>query len=132
MSRFKRFWLKVTGKLPAWERTGDLIGHKPNFSIKCRMCRGRLGVRPIMLLRNSKLMISKIERGKETTKNHINRMNYKCPRCDWVTAFLIPDEPKYIEEIHAKRGGGTLYYPGIEEWAKDRYAKAKLESLGYM
>ena len=132
MNRFKKFLLRARGKLPAWERTGDLVGYSPNFSVRCRMCRGGFFIRPKMLLRNSKLMIAKVERKEEVSKHHINRMNYKCPRCDWVTAFLIPDESKYILEIQEKRGGDTLYYPGIEEWARDKYAKAKLETLGYL
>jgi hypothetical protein len=76
-------------------------------------------------------MIVKIEEEvKIPIRCHVNRLNYKCPECDWVTAFLVPDKAEYIEMLVEKRGG-TLYYPGIEEWSKDKVIKGKLAALGY-
>jgi len=126
-------WIFHTHK--AWERSSGIVGHRPTFKITCKMCRPWWWPWKIaMVLRNSNLMISVIDEqkeGKEPAKNYIHRLNYKCPLCDWVTAFLWVDTAEYIREIQKRRGGQTLYYPGIEEWMENKYAAQKLKELGY-
>lgn len=96
------------------------------------MCRPWWKLKVRMVLRNSKLMISKRkEEDGEEIKVHINRLNYKCPHCDWVTGFFWPDETEYIEKVFKLREETDVYYPGIEEWSKNKLIKEKLEALGY-
>lgn len=130
--KIKRFFKKVFGTLPAWERTDDMIGHKATFPVRCKMCRGKFGQRPKMILRNSNVLATKKQLNNKEIKQFVVRQNWKCPRCDWVCAFLILEDKEYVEHLLEKRGGVSIYYPGIEEWSKNRYAKKKLESLGYL
>lgn len=133
MKFFKNAIDRLLYRHSSWERSDDIVGHRPTFKIKCRMCRPWWRPKVEMLLRNSKLMISVREEAKvkEVAKVHVHRLNYKCPRCDWVTAFIKPDDTDYILEIQKRRGGQTLYYPGFEVWVQNKFAREKLESLGY-
>ena len=118
---------------PFWIRDPDLVGHKPTRTIRCKLCRPfwrPLGYR--MILRNSKVMISKRQEGEKEYKCHINRLNYKCPNCDNVIGFFWPDEAEYIKEVFKRRGDFDIYYPGIAKWsAEDKQVAERLKALGY-
>ncbi len=131
-NKLKEFWKTFRGMNLAWVKSDDIKGYRPTFKVKCKMCWGSWFRRPGMLLRNSSLMVSKHTFRNKKVKHCVCRMNYKCPRCDWVTAFLITGEKLYTQKIFELRGMNSLYYPGIEEWSENEYAKKKLEALGYM
>lgn len=121
---------------PAWARDNTTeVGHRPLFRVRCRMCRPWWWPwKRRMLLRNSSIMIAEVKESLAegvAPRNHVHRLNYKCPRCEWVTAFLVVDTEDYLQELYRRRGECALYYPGIEEWSRDRLAAAKLRSLGY-
>lgn len=131
-NKIKNLWKTFRGKGLAWEKSDDIKGYKPKFVVKCRMCRGKWFKRPAMLLRNSNLMVSKQTFRQKKVRHCVCRMNYKCPRCDWVIPFLITGTKEYTQKIFTLRGMQSLYYPGIEEWSENEYAKQKLKALGYM
>lgn len=138
--RLRELFKKLLARKPAWVRTNDMVGHRPTRVVRCHMCRRFLRRGYPMLLRNSKLMISKVSRTEKDLRGkklvhvdrcYINRMNYKCPRCEWVAGFFHPDTEEYINLIFKMRGC-DLFYPEMEEWALDKIAREKLEALGYM
>jgi hypothetical protein len=115
----------------AWEQTNDLIGFKPKFTPRCPMCRARPWPRREMVLRNSSLILSIQQEDGTEKKIPVIRYNYKCPWCEFVCAFIVPTTDEYLQKVLGWRGNKTHYFPGVEEWKKNRIIAEKLKSLGY-
>ena len=95
----KKLWMTFRGKNLAWVKSEDVKCSKSTFNIKCQMCRDKWYKRPAMLLRNSSVLVEKQTFRNKKVTHAVCRMNYKCPRCDWVTAFVITWDMKDIQNI---------------------------------
>jgi len=136
---------------PRWQETNDKVGFTPLFKIDCKMC----GY-PMMFVRHTKLALARkvikprwlIRQVNKALKFvsikfvimddkaqfcPVNRMAYKCPRCDWLATFLPPMRDSYFKYILHLRHDRPLYYPTIKEWkSEDELIKLKLEDMGYV
>ncbi len=132
-----------------WAPVHHKVGMEPTFPMTCKMC----GYEGTMFLRHSKMHLVKRDveakrwkipftKGKELrlfkplsnpSKVPAFRISYKCPECDWLATFVVPDEMEHFETILTLREGQVLYYPPLEDWkSEDELVKHKLETLGYV
>ena len=110
-----------------WERTDDIMGHRPLFHIGCRFCDDRK-----MVVRHSGIMdIPHAPIFGEG--NGANLMTYKCAECANVIRLYVVDTCEYLKEIRDKyRDGGVYYVPTDDEWSKeDKDIAKQLAALGY-
>jgi hypothetical protein len=65
--------------------------------------------------------------------NNINRMAYKCPKCDHLQTFNVPMPDDLWNHVLKLRNGDPLYYPNPKEWAEqDEMIREKLAAFGYV
>lgn len=129
-ARVKAFW-----KNKKWERTNDLAGYKPKFTLLCRFCKDG-GKRVPMVFRYCFLFTPEDKAGRVmySFEGSGAQIAYKCPKCGYHTRFNIIDYDDYIEKIWAKRvekNFGVLWYPSVDDWGKDEEIKRQLMGLGY-
>lgn len=108
-----------------WVRAENiLIGHEPTFEITCRNCDEPMALRYTAVVMEKMIMRS----GNEPA----NELAYKCPNCDLVERFIVPDKTDYMLSMLKARHGVDLYYPPVTVWASaSDKIRRKLESLGY-
>jgi hypothetical protein len=137
--------VKKTSKLtPAWERTNDVQGHKPKFTVMCGRCAQSLDSESKMQVRHSVLRLS-IDAQKEIyfkeyppeepwepdqkaldIEVDLNVMAYKCPHCAWFIKFYVQDDMEYIQDVFKKRGYQAKFIP---LWETDELSDEELKSV---
>ena len=139
--------------IEGWERTNDILGHKPKFDMLCVRCKVSFGKDTKMQVRHSGLRISQNAMVEMYNKEHppdkpweplpesfdpeinVHAMAYKCPYCAWFIRFQIPDTREYLQEIYKKRNYSQKFIPVWETDVIDEEEQKKieqqLESMGY-
>jgi hypothetical protein len=105
-----------------WERTDDVMGHRPKFRVWCQFCDSDMFIRFSYVFPEPDLMNGFVEPG--------NLIAFKCPKCGYHVRFNIIDDNEYIQKIHAARGSVGYYYP-ITELREVELIEKQLKALGY-
>lgn len=107
--------------LDKWERTNDVLGHRPKFKVKCRFCKVNMIQRYSVVFPKPNALHGFTVAG--------NQIAFKCPKCGYHIRFNIPDDKEYIEKIHRIRAG--TYHSDLEEWQENELIGKQLAALGY-
>jgi len=133
-----------TALIEGWERTNDILGHKPKFDVICVRCKESLGRETKMQVRHTGLKISKNAQAEMYYKEHppeepwapnkeesdpelnLHLFGYKCPYCAWFIRFQVPDTREYLQEIYKKRNYNIKLVP---LWETDDMSEEELKSI---
>ena len=133
-----------TTLIGGWERTNDILGHRPTFDVICVRCETSLGRKTKMQVRHTGLKISKAAQMEMYFKEHppeepweikkepfdhevnLHLINYKCPHCAWFIRFQVPDTREYLQEIYKKRQYNLKFVP---LWETDEMSEEELKSI---